>query len=313
VDDGVPIYPADSFSFQAKEDKTEMLLPKCTQKDEVVTSGRYTMPTDRGRWVRLPWPDPSTCPMPMEKDDEFSGKFLINKHDGARPTCWHRDDLSVIGMACIEYCAHREFHHPWFSRLKTEKQWNGVYKRYNCDYVELTDTELQQCVNERKITSVKLEGASISAFYNMYVGQRLAGIQMYNASSSPDPSQYLDVVLSTLAFPHVLWHMTMQGWEQTLDEIPAVQPNEEKYFLSGFYYSSEREPHVTVEHSEQLTRMAYDKLTPKGWTMINAFDLSAAFTYDTATQMDGLHLIGPPTKMAVVRFFHHLCGDFKAS
>lgn len=30
--------------------------------------------------------------------------------------------------------------------------------------------------------------------------------------------------------------------------------------------------------------------------MIEAFDLTAAFTFYTATQMDGVHIIGPPAK-----------------
>jgi hypothetical protein len=310
-DDAVPIHPVDTFTFQANTEPEQKQLRKCTLTDEL-PPGRYTMMTDTGRWVRLPWPDDTMCPLPMEIDRNFSGQFEIIGHDGERPHCWHRDDLSIIGKRCIEFCAHNKVHHPWFSRIHEQKQWFGVFKKYECDYVEFTDAELQQCVDRKKISSVKLEGASISAFYNNYVQQRLANIRFYNASASPDPSQHLEVVLSTLAFPHLLWHMTTKGWEKTLDETPAVKPNEEKYFLSGFYYSSEREPHVQVEHAEQLTRMAYDKLTPKGWKMINAFDLTAAFTYDTATQMDGLHMIGPPTKMGVVKFFHHLC-DFDGS
>jgi hypothetical protein len=43
---------------------------------------------------------------------------------------------------------------------------------------------------------------------------------------------------------------------------------------------------------------------------LQVYDLTAALSYDTATQADGMHIIGPPMKMAITKLFHHLCGDF---
>jgi hypothetical protein len=70
--------------------------------------------------------------------------------------------------------------------------------------------------------------------------------------------------------------------------------------------------------------------------MINAFDLTAgtslplfsisasivralltvlfllifiAFTYDAATQNDGMHIIGGPMKMLATKLLHHVCQD----
>ena len=246
----------------------------------------------------------------MKVDKQFNKQFDIMVHDGDHPECWHRDNLSIIGQKLIEYRAHSKVHFPWISRLHKVLEWYGKYQPYDCDYVELTDTELQTCVTTRKISKVSVSGASISAFYEDYVNQRLANIQLYNVSTAKDA---LEVELSTLKFPHILWRKNLSGWERDLDEFKAVQPHEEKYFLSGFYYSSEREPHVTVELSNQLTKLAYERLTPRGWKMINAFDTTAAFTYDSATQNDGLHIIGPPAKQTIVRFLHHLCGDFASS
>jgi hypothetical protein len=31
--------------------------------------------------------------------------------------------------------------------------------------------------------------------------------------------------------------------------------------------------------------------------------------YDVATQFDGMHLIGPPMKLIITKFFHYLCKD----
>ena len=50
-------------------------------------------------------------------------------------------------------------------------------------------------------------------------------------------------------------------------------------------------------------------LSAKGWTMINAFDPSAAFASDTAAQSDGLHIMGPPMRTMVVKLFHHRCAN----
>jgi hypothetical protein len=59
----------------------------------------------------------------------------------------------------------------------------------------------------------------------------------------------------------------------------------------------------------QVTQLAAEVLTPKGYKMLNALDLSAAWTYDTATQFDGMHIIGPPMKMIISKFFHYICQD----
>ena len=50
-------------------------------------------------------------------------------------------------------------------------------------------------------------------------------------------------------------------------------------------------------------------MVPKGHKMLNAFDMSAAFTYETATQFDGMHIVGPPMKMMITKLFHHICTE----
>jgi hypothetical protein len=41
--------------------------------------------------------------------------------------------------------------------------------------------------------------------------------------------------------------------------------------------------------------------------MITAHDMSAAMTFDTAGQKDGMHINGPPAKMILTKLFHYLC------
>jgi hypothetical protein len=37
--------------------------------------------------------------------------------------------------------------------------------------------------------------------------------------------------------------------------------------------------------------------------------MTAGFAYDSATQFDGMHFIGPPMKMIMTKLFHHICAD----
>ena len=47
----------------------------------------------------------------------------------------------------------------------------------------------------------------------------------------------------------------------------------------------EREPHIQVDRSLLFSKIAYDTLTPKGYKMINALDVTAAFAFDTDGQV----------------------------
>jgi hypothetical protein len=51
---------------------------------------------------------------------------------------------------------------------------------------------------------------------------------------------------------------------------------------------------------------ASPQLAPAALTSLSCF---LAFTYDSATQMDGMHIVGPPMKMIVTKLFHHVCKD----
>ena len=323
LDDSVDVYPSSVFTLEqykntsasaiARNVQEHTTLPQCTQDDEVPMSA-FTTPMDSGRWVRLPW-NMSTCkPMSFDKDPATKAlKFVITDHDGENPICWHRDDLSKIGHVMAEVRAHLEYHHPWLSKVHEDKKWFAVWKRYNCDYMEFTDKELQKCVNDRHISRIQIEGASIAAILRLYMEQRLRTITLFNTASDP-LAKPLDVTLSTLKVPHVLWHDKQSEYSKAIEKMgPTVNEGEEKYFVTGFYYSSEREPFVTVEHAQELSLVMQKELIPRGWKMINGFDVTAALTYDVAGQFDGMHMMGPASKMILTKFFHHLCRSTKMS
>ena len=268
-------------------------LPFCTLDNELFD--RHS-----GRWVREAWPDTKMCPRLMGVDPNHSKQFDITGFDGAHPHCWHRDDFSSVGERCVEMnCRFIKQKSKWRSPLHGETKFFGYWKNYDCDYMEYTNEQLQQCVDTKKIGKFIAEGVSIASFLRQYLNQRMDNIKLYKGSDA------ITVKLDTLS----LLHRFGPGFAERLKARPKVSELEEIFWVTGFYVSSEREPGVIGPQMEHYSRIAYDILQSKGYKMLQVYDLSASFTFDTATQFDGMHIIGPPMKMALTKLFHHLCGD----
>jgi len=291
----------DEFDFvlparMVSKEMAAPLLPLCTLENEKFNQSN-------GRWIREMWPTSNeTCPTPSYKKSIFN----IIEYDGAHPHCWHRDDFTTIGNACMEMnCDLIRPDTKWISPLRiNETKWMGVWRQRTCDYYEFTDTELQQCFNTRKVSDIKVEGASIAYFLDQYLQQRVSNLTLFNSS---DP-EAISVILSSLS----LLHQASKEDKLMAEELRArdnVGPRQEYFWVSSFYISSERDTYTVVDRMNQINHLAYDTLTPKGYKMLNVYDMSATFSYDTATQFDGMHIIGPPMKMALTKLFHFLCKD----
>jgi len=240
-----------------------------------------------GRWVRHIYPDDSEC-SPAEQDataQEFRVPML--QYYGDRPPeCWHRDDLTLIGNSCGEPGCQWVLKHRWVTDLKRETNWYGFWQPYHCRYLEMGDNDIQQCVDRKKISSISLEGASIKQILSSYMSQKLQAINMTTAGNRT-------VFLDTLKMPHLLWHKGVHDYQELLEtNFPSVvdDTENEHYFITGFYYTSEREPNVQVDRSLQYSQMAHDVLTPKGYKMLNAFDVTSAFAFDTDGQVSSCFL-----------------------
>eukprot|EP00978_Attheya_sp_CCMP212_P039316 scaffold203359_cov35-Attheya_sp.AAC.1 len=273
-------------------------LPLCTLENE-----RFDQ--SDGRWVREAWPNSETCPAPIYTPS--NNLFHIINHDGAHPHCWHRDDFTRIGKECMEVnCDLIREDSKWISPLRAnETKWMGVWRQRTCDYYEYTDTELQQCFNERKVSEIKVEGLSIAEFLNEYLERRLQNLTLFNDDTSTDS---ISVILNTFALVHHSWIDDKVVLEK-LSAADDVDSRQEHFWVSGFYISSERDTYANSDRMNDINHMAYERLTPKGYKMLNLYDLSGAFSYDTSTQFDGLHIIGPPMKMVMTKLFHFLCKD----
>lgn len=238
-------------------------------------------------------------------------KYYRPLYRGDRPNCWHRDDLTQGANTCAEPGCRFLLDHRWVTDLKRESKWFGLWESNECLYHDLADEGIQQCVDSKHISSIELQGASIKNLVIGYMNQKLQNITMVPEGNS---NGTLSVVVNTLKMPHLVWHLSIEEYLEELHDItkfPDVTNNSdyEHYWITGFYYTSEREPHAQVDRSLQYSKMAWETLTRKGYKMINAFDVTAAFAYDTDGQADGLHIGGPPTKAIITKFFHHLCHD----
>lgn len=91
--------------------------------------------------------------------------------------------------------------------------------------------------------------------------------------------------------------------ERALDQFKEI-----RFFVPSMLISSEREHNVILGRAELFNRLAREILVPKGWKELDYFNPSAAFAYDSSTQGDGLHIVGPPMKAVFAQVWSHICG-----
>ena len=235
-----------------------------------------------GRWVRYPYPDDSVCGS-SERDSNAAGfnVFKLKYFGDQNPVCWHRDDLTQVANSCAEQGCKFVVNHRWVTDLKRDSKWFGWWKPYSCEYRDMGDNDIQRCIDLKKISMIELRGASLKDVVDSYMSQKLLKINMTTETKNI-------VVLDTLKMPHLLWNKGINEHRNDLmNDFPNVTADseQESYFLSGFTFTSEREPHVRIDRSLQFSKMAYDILTSKGYKLINAFDVTAAFAFDTYGQV----------------------------
>jgi hypothetical protein len=126
---------------------------------------------------------------------------------------------------------------------------------------------------------------------------------MHNASDS----EAIEVTIDTLSLLHMNGDVSIL--ENRLKQMPVVRKNEEYYWVTGFFLTSERETNVHMHRMDLYNHLVPPIMDPKGYKMINTFDISAGFAYESATQFDGMHFIGPTMKMIMTKVFHHICAD----
>jgi hypothetical protein len=147
---------------------------------------------------------------------------------------------------------------------------------------------------------MKTKGASIARYIRKYLELRLKNITMHDAS---DPDA-IEVTIDTLNLLNLNGAVSML--ENRINQMPVVGKNEEYYWVTISFLTSERETHVNVRCMDVFNHHVPTILEPKRYKMINTFEMCAGFAYESTTQFDGMHFIGPSMKMLMTKVFHHI-------
>jgi len=261
-----------------------------------------------GRWVDVK--EKVKCSK-VEDDSKFEKRFPIQRF--ARTdlgVCWFRENVNAISSRCLEGgCNALKKSSRWrdssFIRKVNSSDYWGTWVPYEkCRYHLLTSSDLQKCVTKKKISSITTIGVSIAKFLRVYVNQRNEDIQLHRGSDG------VQVEINTLKLPHLIWHESYKTIKDEFERFEAADATTLKYFLSGMYISSEREAHVLDDHASYVSdTISSPILKGKGWKEVYWHDISAAFTYDSATQGDGLHVVGVPMKQIWTMVMNDICND----
>jgi len=154
-------------------------------------------------------------------------------------------------------------------------------------------SEIQECITQRSIKSIKVLGDSISRFFKPYVQLRLEGMQF-----STD-SNHIKVDIDNLDVVHVIWGKNEREWAKAIKMRLTAVPKHNHLLLwvSSPFVSSERENKISVERALRFTEMWREAAKSRPNVIeLNYFAATAAFTYESSAQQDGMHIVGPPMK-----------------
>ena len=228
------IYIGDSaFEYNEKEGQKETPIqkPLCTLHDEKQTAN--------GRWIREPFDHPD-CPAKMEMIQQKS-KYRLPPFIPDHPICWHRDNMQLIGNEVLEWGHYKYLSREsrWISPVHHETKFMGAYHLDQCDYLEFTNKQLQQCITDRKIGKIEMVGDSIAKFATDTLDFRLQNITMWDET---DPDS-MTVHFNTLHLAHFTWEENrklIRFLNSNFKNI-TTDKNVEHYWMNGYFSSSERE------------------------------------------------------------------------
>ena len=133
------------------------------------------------------------------------------------------------------------------------------------------------------------------------MNQRLENITLYNNTELGDGTK---VTISNFSILHYCY--LLEVLKDKFENAPNVTENEELFWVSGYFLSSEQEIVCFNSRIKEFSLLGEEILPAKGYKMINAYDMPAAMNFDTAAQLDGMHMNGPPLRMVLTNIFHYL-------
>lgn len=78
--------------------------------------------------------------------------------------------------------------------------------------------------------------------------------------------------------------------------------------MLGPHIVSERESGCTSERMNEFGHMLRPEISERGWKEVDWRNISMGLSHEMATNMDGMHVVGPAMKIAFHLVVHSICG-----
>ena len=268
------------------------------QKNETFSICSPTLKgVNHGRWVLQP---NLNCSMEL---DHSQSKFPMYVHKHTEPEdCWIHDRL--IGNSCEHGCTRNPKSNLWKSNL-TKEIFTYVWKPYDCNLLLYTDEMLARCFQQNGYSKPTVIGDSVAEFFREYLNKRFDSIDTAIYGNKT-------VTLNNFQMMHMIWLKSYSEWDTLLQHRNdfTLKKDAIGIWLNGPFLSSEREMHVTHGRMSKFVDMARPVLVNRyGWKEVDWRNVSMAVSYESATQYDGLHVVGSAMKTAFHLAMHALCGS----
>ena len=207
----------------------------------------------------------------------------------------------------VTHCCPPWFTHVWLTLASLVQlgTFEYVWKPYSCTIPLYTDEMIRTCFAEKGYARPVVKGDSISDFFRTYVEQRVKGARLTQFGSRAFEIQNFKLA-------HIVWH------EDTVEAaVPVFKANGlekgtggARFWMLGPFFSSEREHHIMPGRYEYMASSMRETIEGAGYMEVDWREISKALAFDSATYLDGLHVVGPPMKTLFNIFIHAACsGD----
>ena len=290
-----------SVDESTKEAMSTTTLPLCPANLKGVS---------HGRWVRSA--TDLNCSMKLVQPTVAFPQYV---HNESQPeACWVHDKL--IGNLCLDGCARNPKSNLWKSSLAAEDYFTYTWHPYSCHLPLYSDGMIKTCFQRYNYSMPQIKGDSVPHFFSLYVANRLDGLTREENDTNVTIFGNKRVVIHNFMLLHHIWHDSneqfqalLSGWSANGFPEEASEDGGENFWLNGPFLSSERQTHVTHGRLVALTDMARPALVARGWKELDWVNVSMALSYESATQYDGLHVVGNAMKMLFHMLMHALCSD----
>jgi len=293
-------------------------LPYCDPSGPGIGQGRWA-PADPGL----------NCSYSPRLEQGKKLLFMLASNQAQAEECWIHEQFAKIGENCHESGCRVFSSSIWRSplikpkddELAPESMFRYMWQPYTCRVRLYTKAELRTCMQDKYLY---IDGDSIADFFGEYVLHRIqdlnangAGVNAtgcldrYAANYQKDcvpvkvPNR---ITADNLHMIHKIWAKNEKEWVAHIEALPEATDKHRRVWLNGPLIVSEREVHVMYERLKRFTDLARPIFERKKWVELNWLNSSAALGYDSATQNDGLHIVGPPMKILFHQLMGHICG-----